>query len=100
MGYLYDNLPHRKRQFVECSRLYKLVLRVRHREPFDELMAAESDGTISLIVKSVVPDVEDWQYAGRGKGFDHFRFHIPSQRSRAQEELRFMGYYTETVDEP
>lgn len=100
MGYLSDNLPPRKRQIVECAKLYKLVLRVRHRPPFDELVAAENDGTISMIVKNVVPDVEDWQYAGRYKGFDHFRFHIPSHRSRAQEELKFRGFYTETADEP
>lgn len=100
MGYLYDNLPPRKQQIVECGRLYKLVLRVRHRRPFEAMVAGETDGTISMIVKGVVPDVEEWQYAGRGNGFDYFRFHLPSDRSRAREELRFRGYYTETEDSP
>ena len=99
MGYLSDNLPPRREQIVECPALYKLILRVRHRPPYFAQIAAETDLTISLIVKSVVPDVEDWQYSGRRKGFDEFRFHIPSQRARAREELRFKGYYTEIFDE-
>lgn len=99
MGYLFDNLPPRKRQIVECTKLYKLVLRVRHRNPVEAQAAAETDGTISMIVKGVIPDVEEWQYAGRAKGFDNFRFHLPSDRSRAREEFKFRGYYTEVYDE-
>ncbi len=103
MGYLSNNLPQRLDQIVECPALYKLVLHVRHRSEFHALIAGETDDTIGKIIRSVVPDPEDWQYgAGRlvgPKGFVEFRFHIPSHRSRAQEELRFKGYYTETVDE-
>ena len=105
MGYLSDNLPQRQDQIVECPALYKLVLRVRHRSVIHALSAAETDDSIAKIVRSVVPDPEDWQFGGGRKfsgvlkGFVEFRFHIPSQRSRAREELRFKGYYTETVDE-
>lgn len=102
MGYLLDNLPPRRDQIVECPALYPLVLRVRHRSDFMAMVAAETDDTIGAIIRSVVPDPEDWQYAGRmgaPKGFVEFRFHIPSQRARAQEELRFKGYYTELRDE-
>jgi len=98
MGYLYDNLPQRKDQVVECPRLYKLVLRVRHRPPFLALEAAETDDSIAHIVLSVVPDVEDWQFQGRRNGFVEFGFHIPSQRARAKEELMFKGYYVELKD--
>lgn len=105
MGYLSDNLPQRRDQIVECTELYKLVLRVRHRDEFQAMIAAETDDTIGKIIREVVPDPEDWQYGGGRlptgvpKGFTEFRFHIPSHRSRAQEELRFRGYYTETIDE-
>ena len=105
MGYLNDNLPQRRDQIVECTRLYTLVLRVRHRTPFQAMIAGETDDTIGKIIRSVVPDPEDWQYGGGRlpgavpQGFTEFRFHIPSQRTRAQEELRFKGYYSETVDE-
>lgn len=104
MGYLEDNLPQRRDQIVECPELYKLVLRVRHRDPFPALIAGETEDTIGKIIRSVVPDPGDWQFgAGRlpavPKGFTEFRFWNPSHRSRAQEELRFNGYYTETRDE-
>lgn len=104
MGYLNDNLPQRLDQIVECQELYKLVLRVRHRASFQALIAAETEDTIGKIIRSVVPDPEDWQFGGGRlpavpKGFTEFRFHIPGQRSRAQEELRFNGYYTEILDE-
>lgn len=99
MGYLDENLPQRKDQIVECPRLYKLILKVKHRSAFYAMVAAETDDTIGKIIRSVIPDPEDWQYAGRRNGFVEFRFHIPSQRSRAQEELRFKGYYTELKDE-
>ncbi len=105
MGYLSDNLPQRRDQIVECPALYKLVLRVRHRSKFRAMITAESDDTIGKIIRSVVPDVEDWQYGGGRlpggvpKGFVEFRFHLASQRARAREELRFKGYYTETLDE-
>lgn len=104
MGYLSDNVPRRRDQIVECPRLYTLVLHVRHRDPFYAMIAGETDGTIGKIIRSVVPDPEDWQYGGgrlpgTPKGFVEFRFHNPSHRSRAVEELRFKGYYTETVDE-
>lgn len=99
MGYLADNLPQRKDQFVECQKLYKLILKVKHRSKFYALIAGETDDTIAAIVRGVVPDIEDWQFAGRRHGFVEFRFHVPSQRSRAREELRFKGYYTELKDE-
>lgn len=99
MGYLIDNLPPRKDQIVECPKLYKLILKVKHRSKFFAMIAAETDDTIGKIIRSVVPDPEDWQYSGRRKGFVEFRFHIPSQRSRAREELRFKGYYTEIAEE-
>jgi len=104
VGYLNDNLPLRRDQIVECQELYKLVLHVRHRPPKQALSAGEHDGTIGKIIRSVVPDPEDWQYGGGRlpavpKGFIEFRFHLDSQRSRAREELRFKGYYTETIDE-
>lgn len=105
MGYLNDNLPQRRDQIVECPKLYRLVLRVRHRDGLAALIAGETDDTIGKIIRSVVPDPEDWQYGGGRlpggvpKGFTEFRFHLDSQRSRAQEELRFLGYYTETLDQ-
>ncbi|MGD9725807.1 MAG: hypothetical protein AB7L09_00215 [Nitrospira sp.] len=104
MGYLDDKLPQRRDQIVECPALYKLVLRVRHRDPFQALIAAETEDTIGKIIRSVVPDPEDWQFgAGRlpavPKGFTEFRFWNSSHRSRAREELRFSGYYTELIDE-
>jgi hypothetical protein len=103
MGYLSDNLPQRRDQIVECPKLYTLILRVRHRPESQALIAAESDGSIGKIIRSVVPDPEDWQYGGGRlpgipKGFIEYRFHIPSQRTRAQEELRFNGYYTEILN--
>jgi len=105
VGYLADNLPLRRDQVVECPKLYTLVLRVRHRSTAHAQIAAETDDSIGKIVRSVVPDPEDWQFGGGRKfsgvlnGFVEFRFHLASQRSRAQEELRFKGYYTETKDE-
>lgn len=105
MGHLSDNLPQRRDQIVECPALYKMVLRVRHRDRFGAIIAAESDESIGKIIRSVVPDIEEWQYGGGRlpggvpKGFVEFRFHLASQRDRAREELRFKGYYTETVDE-
>ena len=105
MGYLNDNLPQRLDQIVECPALYKLVLHVKHRSKVHARAAAETDDTIGKIIRSVVPDPEDWQFGGGRlpggvpKGFVEFRFHIPGQRSRAQEELRFKGYFTETRDE-
>jgi hypothetical protein len=105
VGYLDDKLPQRKDQIVECPKLYTLVLRVRHRDPFHAMIAAETEDTIGKIIRLVVPDPEDWQFgAGRlpgavPKGFTEFRFHNPSHRSRAQEELRFNGYHTEIVDQ-
>jgi len=105
VGYLDDKLPQRKDQIVECPKLYTLVLRVRHRPPAEALIAAETEDTIGKIIRLVVPDPEDWQFgAGRlsgavPRGFTEFRFHNPSQRSRAQEELRFNNYYTETMDQ-
>ena len=112
MGYLSDNLPDPWNQIGECPELYKLLLRVRHRSAPHALSAAETDDTIGKIIRTVVPDSEDWQFSGgRGpsvggrsfagalKGFVEFRFHNDSHRSRAIEELRFNGYYTETVDE-
>ena len=99
MGYLSDNIPHKKIQIVECPKLYTLVLRVKHRSKYYAMIAGETDDTIGKIIRSVVPDPEDWQYGG-GRlsgppGFVEFRFHIDGQRSRAQEELRYKGYYTE-----
>jgi hypothetical protein len=99
VGYLLDNLPPKKDQIVECPKLYTLVLKVKHRSDYFAMIAGETDDTIGKIIRSVVPDPEDWQYSGRYRGFVDFRFHIPGQRSRAQEELRFKGYYTETKDE-
>jgi hypothetical protein len=105
MGYLSDNLPQRRDQIVECQKLYTLVLRVRHRSKFHALSAGETDDTIGKIIRSVVLDPEDWQYGGGRlpggvpQGFVEFRFHLANQRSRAQEELRFKGYYTEILDE-
>jgi hypothetical protein len=105
VGWLSDNLPPRRDQIVECPALYKFVLRVRHRDGLRAIIAAESDDSIGKIIRTVVPDVEEWQYGGGRlpggvpKGFTEFRFHLASQRNRALEELRFMGYYTETVDE-
>ena len=102
MGYLNDNLPARAPHIVECPKLYTLVLRVRHRPKFQALIAAETDDTIGKIIRGVVPDPEDWQYAGRlgaPPGFVEFRFHVESQRERARQELQFKGYYTETLNE-
>lgn len=100
MGYLEDNLPLRKEQIVECQKLYKLVLRVRRRSKLHALIAGETEDSIGKIIRLVVPDPEDWQFGGSfGSDFAEFRFHLEGQRSRALEELRFKGYYTETVDE-
>jgi hypothetical protein len=104
MGYLSDNLPQRKDQIVECPALYKLVLRVRHRSKRMAQIAGETDDSIGKIIRSVIPDIEEWQYGGGRlpsvpRGFVEFRFHLAGDRSRAQEELRFKGYYTELIDE-
>lgn len=95
MGYLLDNLPARKQQIVECPELYKLGLRVRRRPPREALAAAESDLSVSLIIKEVIPDVEEWQYAGTRRGFFVFLFHLDSDRNRAKEELIFRGHEVE-----
>ncbi len=98
MGYLQDNLPQRKVQNVDCSALYPLLLKVKHRALPQERWAGDSDLKTSLIVKDIVPDVEDWQYSGRKRGFDNFRFHIPSQRTAAAERLKFFGFETTIVN--
>ena len=100
MGYLDDKLPQRKEQIVECPKLYVLVLRVRRRNEYHAMIAGETEDSIGVIIKSVVPDPEDWQFAGSfGTDFVEFRFHMASQRERARQELIFNGYYTELRDE-
>lgn len=100
MGYLDDKLPQRKNQTVECQKLYVLVLRVRRRTPFHALIAGETEDSIGAIIRSVVPDPEDWQFAGSfGTDFVEFRFHLANQRERARQELLFNGYYIELRDE-
>jgi hypothetical protein len=104
VGYLDDKLPQRADQIVDCTELYTLVLRVRHRNKFYAMIAGETDDSIGKIIRSAVPDPEDWQYGGGRlpsvpSGFVEFRFHNASHRSKAQEALRFKGYYTETVNQ-
>ena len=99
MGYLLDNLPQRKEQIVECPALYKLILRVIRRPPREAQAAAESDISVSLIVKSVISDVEEWQYTGSQPEFFEFRFHLEADRNRAEAELNFFGHPTERDQE-
>lgn len=56
MGYLTDNTPP-TRNWVICQELYPFRIVI---EP-----GFATDVELQLLVKDVVPDVEEWQYSGR-----------------------------------
>ena len=56
MGYLADNKTP-KRFYVECEEIYPLRVIVKP--------GFASDADLRMLVKDVLPDVEDWQFSGR-----------------------------------
>jgi hypothetical protein len=96
MGYLEQYLRNNPAQVVDANDIYPLVLRVRHsKDQLHLISVAETSGTVSLLVKQAVPDVEDWQYTGDTGEFYIFRFHNFDQRDTARENLEALGYTVE-----
>ena len=85
MGYLYDNLPF-GRKFADCPALYEYALIVEY-EQRDLFMYPPPDDKLGLIIKEVLPDVEDWQFSVIRAGRVKFRFHDTGQRETARVRL-------------
>lgn len=95
MGYLDRYLRNNPRQIISCDDRYQLILKVKQTQPYHIRQAiAESDGSVSLLVKQIIPDVEDWQYGGTINGFYLFKFHNYSHRQQVQAYLTSLGYTT------
>lgn len=98
MGYLDQPLTNNPGQIVSCDDLYPLWLKVKHATGIDQITRAETDLTVSMIVKQMVPDVENWQYGGDINGFYIFKFQNAAHRAQAQARLVYEGYTTELRD--
>jgi hypothetical protein len=94
VGYLYDNLP--PEGIVECVDLYPyiLVVTIPSGDPFGGI----DEDTIGQIIQEVVPDVEEFQFAGVIPTEATFRFHHLSDRTAAADLLRSMGYTSRTTE--
>ena len=103
MGYLQDNLAYGQ-TVADCPDLYPYALVVEW-VPLDPYTAPPLVDQIGLLVKSVLPDVEDWQYSvikereNRAK----FRFKDEASRTKARNKLaadpQFEFYVRQLVDQ-
>lgn len=98
MGYLDPSLVNNPGRIVSCDDLYPLWLKVKHSVGIVQITRAESDLKVSMMVREMVPDVEDWQYGGDINGFYIFKFHNSAHRAQARAKLIFEGYTTELRD--
>lgn len=99
MGYLTPYLRNNPQQVVSCDDLYSLILKVEHsRNPVDLIAIAETDLTICMYIKEMVPDVEEWQYGGDINGHYIFKFHKYDDRAKARAYLISLGYTTHIRD--
>lgn len=95
MSYLDRYLRHNRGQVVSCNDLYVFLLKVKHQKTLiQQITIAENDLSISLIVKGILPDVDDWQYAGENNGYYLFRFHNPAHRTLVAAQFSYLGYPT------
>lgn len=98
MGYLDKYLRNNPRQIVDCNDLYNLWLSVEHPIGIDQITTGDSDIKVSLFIKDIVPDVEDWQYGGDTGTRYIFKFHRDSDRAQAIAYLSTFGYTTHKRD--
>lgn len=98
MGYLDPYLRNNPKQVVDCDELYNLWLFVWHPTGIIQITTGDSDAIVSLLVKSMVPDVEDWQYGGDINSKYIFKFHSDYQRAQVKAFLELSGYSTYTRD--
>jgi len=119
VGYLKDNTPPGK-YWVICPEIYPYRLIVRPK--------FAKDDALCLIVKGVLPDVEDWQFSGRRyqplprlmqprnihpatSAIDSramrprrervvFAFHDIAQRAEVATQFTILGYRFELQNEP
>jgi len=103
MGYLQDNLPYGV-SVADCPDLYQYALVVSWvvNDPFTAPTIVDR---IGLLVKEVLPDVEDWQFSVIKKRQDRvkLRFKDEGSRTLARNKLTVNGeseyYITQLVDQ-
>ena len=85
MGYLTDNISIRSGGAI-CTDLYPFAMIVRYalNDPFTAPNAVD---TMSLAIKEVIPDVEEWQVSVLRDDRVKFRFHTEAQRNQASNAL-------------
>jgi len=99
MGYLDPYLINNPSQIVSCNDLYPLLLKVQRYQPkIQEIIHADSVHKVGSIIKSVVPDVEDFQFNGKTKTHYLWKFRSTTHRENAKQKLENLGYRTITRD--
>jgi len=98
MGFLDKKLQHNRGQVISCDDTYNYILKVHHLTGIDQITAADSDLKVSLYVKEMVPDVEEWQYGGDINAKYIFKFHLHRDRENVKRYLESLGYPTESRD--
>ena len=99
MGYIDSFLINNPGQIVSCNDAYNLLLKVKRIKPrIQEIKVAVYEVKVAKMIKSVVPDVEDWQYNGTTKDFYLYKFHNRTHRDQAKTALHLAGFETEEKD--
>ncbi len=85
MGYLTDNISIRSGGAI-CTDLYPYAMVVEWalNDPFTAPSAVDQ---LSLAIKGVLPDVEEWQVSVLRDNHVKFRFHTEAQRNQGSNAL-------------